>query len=228
VEQLPPPAAAVRREIGMRWLRRLGRYFVAGVLAILPLVITVGVVMWVADFFNRALGPDTAVGHFVSSLGVRFVPESHTGYVTGLILVAGAILALGFFVEAGARNFLQRCQDRLLGRIPLIGSIYGTSRQILTLLDQKDPEKVKGMRAVFVHFGGAGGCGVLALQVSPEEFILGGRSYRIVIIPTAPVPVGGGLLFIPAELIQPTELSVDKLMSVYVSMGVTAPQFLKT
>ena len=117
----------------MGWLHRLGRYFVAGVLAILPLVITVGVVVWVADFLNRFLGPDTGIGRAVSSLGVRFVPESNTGYVAGLLLVAGAILALGFFVEAGARNFLQRCQDRLLGRIPLIGSIYGTSRQILTL-----------------------------------------------------------------------------------------------
>ena len=83
------------------------------------------------------------------------------------------------------------------------------------------------MQAVFVHFGGSGGCGVLALQVSPDEFTLGGKRYHIVIIPTAPVPVGGGLLFVPVELIQPTELSVDKLMSIYVSMGVTAPQFLK-
>lgn len=211
----------------MRALHRLGRYFVAGVLAILPIVITVGVIVWVAGFLNRFVGPETAIGRFVAGLGLTFVPESSTGYLTGLLIVAAAILVLGFLVEAGARNFLQRAQDRVLGRIPLIGSLYGTSRQILSLLDQKDPEKMKSMQAVFVHFGGSGGCGVLALQVSTDELRIGGKDYRIVIIPTAPVPVGGGLLFVPAESIQPTDLSVDKLMSIYVSMGVTASQFIK-
>jgi len=210
----------------MGWLRRLGRYFVAGVLAILPLVITVGVVVWVADFLNRYVGPGTSIGRFVASLGLKFVPETNTGYLVGLLVVAGAVLVLGFIVEAGARSFLQRAQDRILGRIPLIGSLYGTSRQILALLDQKDPEKMKSMQAVFVRFGG-NGCGVLALQVSSEEITIGQQAYRIVIVPTAPVPVGGGLLFVPAEMIQPTELSVDKLMSIYVSMGATASQFLK-
>ena len=40
--------------------------------------------------------------------------------------------------------------------------------------------------------------------------------------------VGGGLLFVPAEVVQPTELNVDGLMSIYVSMGVTAAQYLPT
>ena len=42
------------------------------------------------------------------------------------------------------------------------------------------------------------------------------------IVPTAPVPVGGGLFFIPVEMVQPTDVSVEGLMSIYVSMGVSA------
>ena len=52
------------------------------------------------------------------------------------------------------------------------------------------------------------------------------REYQIVIIPTAPVPIGGGLLFMPTEMVQPADVSVEALMSIYVSMGITAPQFL--
>ena len=37
----------------------------------------------------------------------------------------------------------------------------------------------------------------------------------------------GGLLFAPVESVQPVEISIESLMSVYLSMGVTAPQFLK-
>jgi uncharacterized membrane protein len=82
------------------------------------------------------------------------------------------------------------------------------------------------MKAVFCFFGGQCGAGVLALLVSPERFRIKGRDYYIVIVPTAPVPVGGGLLFVPAEIVQPADVSVEGLMSIYVSMGVTASQFL--
>jgi uncharacterized membrane protein len=47
-----------------------------------------------------------------------------------------------------------------------------------------------------------------------------------VLVPTAPVPVGGGLLFVPEDWVTPAGLSVEAVTSVYVSMGVTAPQHL--
>ena len=75
-------------------------------------------------------------------------------------------------------------------------------------------------------FGQEGGAGVLALLVSPQRFRLQGRDYQIVIVPTAPVPFGGALVFVPVESVRPTDMSVDGLMSIYVSMGVSAPKFM--
>ncbi|MCU0958658.1 MAG: hypothetical protein MUF48_01015, partial [Pirellulaceae bacterium] len=54
-----------------------------------------------------------------------------------------------------------------------------------------------------------------------------GRACQIVMVPTAPVPFGGALLLVPADCVQSAEMSVDGLMSIYVSMGVSAPQFMK-
>ncbi len=45
-------------------------------------------------------------------------------------------------------------------------------------------------------------------------------------MPTAPVPVGGGLLFVPEEWVTPAALGIEALTSIYVSMGVAAPQHL--
>jgi uncharacterized membrane protein len=42
-------------------LRRVTRWFLAGVLTFLPLAITVGVIAWVGDFIRRIVGPDTFV-----------------------------------------------------------------------------------------------------------------------------------------------------------------------
>ncbi len=46
------------------------------------------------------------------------------------------------------------------------------------------------------------------------------------LVPTAPVPIGGGLLFVPEEWLSPAARSVEAVTSLYVSMGVTAPQHL--
>ena len=61
--------------------------------------------------------------------------------------------------------------DAAMKRIPIVGSIYGTSKQLVTLFDKKDPEKMQGMKAVFLLFGEKTGAGLLALLVSPEKFI---------------------------------------------------------
>ncbi len=206
--------------------RRLARSFLAGILAVLPVVITVAIVAWVAGFISKILGPGTLIGDGLRALGLRFVANDTVAYLLGGLLVLGCVLVIGIAVEAGAKNLVQRLLDIAMKRIPIIGSIYGTSKQLVTLFEKKDPDKLQGMKAVFCFFGEKTGAGLLALLVSPEQFCINGRNYHIVIVPTAPVPVGGGLFFIPVEMIQPTDVSVEALMSIYVSMGVSAPQFL--
>ena len=50
-----------------------------------------------------------------------------------------------------------------------------------------------------------------------------GRAYRAVLVPTAPVPVGGGLLYVPVEWVRPAQVGMDRVISTYVSMGMTPP-----
>ena len=212
--------------LAMKNLQRLARSFLAGILAVLPLVIAVVIVAWVAGFVRQVLGPGTVIGAALTALGLRFVTNDTAAYLIGGLVVLGGVLAIGVAVEAGARNLVQRLSDLVMQRIPIVGSIYGTSKQLVTLFQKKDPDKLQGMKAVFCFFGEKTGAGILALLVSPEQFCINGRNYYIVIVPTAPVPVGGGLFFIPVEMVQATDVSVEGLMSIYVSMGVSAPQFL--
>ena len=210
----------------MKNCQRLARSFLAGILAVLPVVITVAIVAWAAGFVRQILGPGTLIGEGLTHVGLRFVTNDTVAYLLGGLLVLVCVLLLGMLVEAGAKNLVQRLLDVAMRRIPIINSIYGTSKQLVTLFEKKDPEKLQGMKAVFCFFGEKTGAGILALLVSPEQFCINGRNYHIVIVPTAPVPIGGGLFFVPVEMVQPTDVSVEGLMSIYVSMGVSAPQFL--
>ena len=82
------------------------------------------------------------------------------------------------------------------------------------------------MAPVWCFFGGEGGAAALSLLSAAEPVLLQGRKYLAVLIPTAPVPFGGCLLFVPAEWVVPAPVGAEALTSIYVSMGMTAPQFL--
>jgi uncharacterized membrane protein len=207
-------------------LRRAAQLFLAGVLTILPVAITVAIIAWVASIVRQLVGPGTLVGNLLQRFGLRFASDEALAYVIGVVLVLGVIFAIGVIAEAGARSLIQRALDAILRRIPIVGGLYGTSKQIVGMLDQKDASVLKGMRVVFCYFGKEAGAGFLALLVSPERYRINDREYQVIIVPTAPVPIGGGLLFVPAESVQPTDLSAEGLMSIYVSMGITAGQFL--
>jgi len=206
--------------------QRVVSCFLAGLFAVLPLVITVAIVAWVTGFVEELIGPQTVLGGQLRSVGLQFVSNTAVAYIVGWVLVLATIFVLGVVVELGMRKLVQRGVDAVLRRVPLVGSVYHTARQLVDMIDRKDQAELEGMSVVFCVFGGANGSGVLALMPSPERFCIDGRQYHVVIIPTAPVPVGGGLLFVPVDSVRPADMSVDGLMSIYMSMGVTVPQFL--
>jgi uncharacterized membrane protein len=206
--------------------RRLAACFLAGLLVILPAVLTIAIVAWVAGFIYRLIGQGTPIGNGLRSLGLNFVANNTAAYAIGWAFVLLLIFGLGFLVEIGAKRFLTRIFDAVAKRVPIIGGVYDTSKQLVGMFDQKNQSEMKSMEVVWCFFGSAGGAGVLALMPTAKRFRIRDRDYQVVIIPTAPVPFGGALVFVPVESVKPAEMSVDGLMSIYVSMGITSPEFI--
>ncbi len=187
------------------------------------MVVTVAVVIWVAGFLKQFVGIDAPLGRLLRMVGFRFSSDTTIAYIIGWGLVLAVIGVVGVFVEAGSRGFFQRAFDAVLSRVPLVGGIYGTSKQLVAMLDTKDNAHLTGMQAVFCHFGNERGCAVLALLVSPQTFRIGGSDYLIVVVPTALVPIGGGLLFVPAEAVQTVDLSVISGSPFFIPSGRSRP-----
>ena len=206
---------------------RLVRYFIAGVFAILPLVITVVAITWAIGFMAGLVGPNTFLGDLLSRIGLNFVTDKKFAYLIGWIGLMGATLLLGFLVESGMRGLLGRVTQAIADRLPLVGKVYDTSKQLVDMLDKQGDDKLKGMSVVYCTFGEKGGVGVLALLPTPENIDIDGKPFKIVLVPQSPVPIGGGLLFMPADSVERVEMSVETFMSVYVSMGVTAPGIMQ-
>lgn len=211
-----------------RATRHLLALFVTGLLAALPLAATVAVFAWAISLLLQWVGPRSAFGELLGGIGLGVTGSEIVGYLVGVAIIVGAILLLGLLVELGLQRGLAGVVDAIVRRIPLVRSVYDLVQRFVTLLSQRDEDGTRAMQPVWVSFGGRAepGCVVLALQTTAEPVLVDGRRCVPVMVPTAPVPVGGGLMFVPEDWVVRAELSVEAVTALYVSMGVTAPQHL--
>lgn len=202
--------------------------FLIGVMALLPLALTIGVIVWIAGILKRFVGPESVVGGLLVKMGLSFVDSSALAYLLGALMVLGSVYLLGVLLQRGLKGGLRKLFDNLLGRIPVVGSVYDLAGRLVGIFEPREDSNLKAMTPVWCTFGGEGGTAVLALLPSPEPIVLEGYRYHGILVPSAPVPVGGGLLFVPVDWVRPADFGVEGLTSIYVSMGVSAPEVLET
>jgi uncharacterized membrane protein len=203
------------------------RIFITGLLAALPLAATILIFVWGARLLYGWVGPGSLVGNLLVSIGLGVTGSEVAGYGIGVLIVIALIFALGLLVQTRLRSWFGGALDAVMHRIPLVRSVYEMIKKFVGLVSQRDEAGVRSMSPVWLHFGGVGGCAVLGLLSTPEPVMLEGKPYMAVLVPTAPVPIGGGLLYVPKDWVTIATIGVEGLTSIYVSMGVTSPQHLE-
>jgi uncharacterized membrane protein len=216
---MPTPAPTRKRV-------RLLRTLLTGMLAALPLLGTLWLISIAVSFLVGWLGPESSTGQLLGKLGLGVAGHEWSGYLIGMLIAVVLLLALGALIERGLNTWLVWLVDAVVGRIPVVRTIYETIEKFVQIFARRERNELQSMRPVWCHFGGPGGVSALALLSSPVPILVGGKSCYALIVPTAPVPIGGGLLFVPVEWVQSTEIGMEAVTSIYVSMGLTAPQFL--
>ena len=206
-----------------RSLESVSTTWLAGLLLLLPLALTAGVLAWVGSVANSLVGPSSLVGGLFSKVGYSFSEHPSIAYLLGTLLLIAAIYLLGLVAQLGLKGPLKDLTGAIVRRIPLVGSLYSLADRFVSLLDQKQQKADLGaMSPVWCMFGG-NGAAVLALAPSAEPLQIEDQQYLAVLVPTAPVPFGGALIYVPAQWVRPAAIGVDKLIAIYVSMGITPP-----
>ncbi len=195
--------------------------WLAGLVVFLPLALTLVVLSWLIELLIHYLGPDSAIGSLFSALGYTVSAGSTVPYLLGTLVLVAAIYLFGLALRMGLSGPLSKFINVTLRRIPLVGGLYDFTQRFVGLLE-KNPGNIGAMSAVWCFFGGDG-VAVLALAPNSEPVEIDGRRYFAVLVPTAPVPIGGGLLYVPVEWVKPANIGIDRLTEVYVSMGLTPP-----
>ncbi len=206
---------------------RIVRTFIAGLIAALPLAATTLIIVWAVRLLYEWVGPGSLLGRLLIAIGVGITGSEFVGYLLGVAMVMLGIFGLGLLVRTRVRSVIANTINAVMQRIPLVRNIYDLVKRFVDLLSQRDAAGMRSsMQPVWLHFGGVGGAAVLGLLSTPEPVMVGERSCLAVLVPTAPVPVGGGLLYVPREWVTPADVGMEGLTSIYVSMGITSKQHL--
>jgi uncharacterized membrane protein len=204
--------------------------FLAGLLFLLPVVLTVFIVAWIIDFMRGALGPGTFLGGLLTTGGRYIIGQDQEtlAFWLGMGIALIGIWLLGLIVKTQAKSIIQHNLDSLFAKVPLIRSIYSPVSRVVRLATDRGtgaPGDMSSMSVVSCRFGGEGGVDILALLASQQIYTIAGERRRLVYLPTAPIPMSGGLVLVGEQAITPVpDMKVDDLLKVYVSLGALAPE----
>ncbi|NLS95115.1 MAG: DUF502 domain-containing protein [Planctomycetaceae bacterium] len=217
----------MRRLINWIWSHGILSTFLTGLFAILPLVLTVALVVWVVGFIQGIVGPETMIGGQIEKLGgggADGVAAITVQYFFGWAIVLAGIWAFGLLLQTTLKNRITGAVHSVIDRIPIINSVYSTASQLVGMVRKSDNSELSGMSAVYCTFGRPEGAGLLALITTPDVYRFAGRDCHIVYLPTSPVPMTGGILFVPVEDCHRIDMTAEEVMRVYFSLGILAAQ----
>jgi uncharacterized membrane protein len=205
---------------------RLRRYLLTGLLTFIPLWVTWTVFTFVlgllASLGAPLLAALTGVLALVAPRAAATLNGAWLTFVLALLITLAALYLLGWLANRVIGQRLIDTFDGLLARIPLVQTIYGGTKKLMAVLQQK-PSGVQ--RVVLVDFPRRGMKVVgFVTRVMVEEG--SGREMAAVYIPTTPNPTGGYLEVVPLDELTPTDWTMDQAMAFIISGGAVAPDTL--
>jgi uncharacterized membrane protein len=190
------------------------RWFVAGILILVPAVVTYLVLAFLFEKVDSLLHPalDKLLGYQIPGLGI-------------LILVL-VILLLGMLGRSVIGRKIVTVWEKFLIRLPITRTLYSASKQLLETFTVPDTSAYK--RVVLVEYPKEG-VFVLAFSARDTTLMRAGieGDFCAVFIPSTPTPFTGFVAMIKKNNIFPIEMSVEEALKFLVSGGIATPgQFL--
>jgi uncharacterized membrane protein len=193
-------------------VKHLKGTFIAGLFVVIPIGITIFILEFLFSFTDGILSSYVEKG-----FGILTGRELH---YPGLGIVTGAVVIYlaGVLATNVLGNQLLKLGDNLMSRIPLVNSIYSSSKQLIKVFKEG---KSSYRRAVFVEWPRPG---VKAIGFVTAEVERNGEPLVVVYIPTMPNPTSGFALFFKKEEIYESGMTVEEAVKFVVSGGAVLPE----
>jgi uncharacterized membrane protein len=193
------------------------RYLVAGLLVWVPLGITIWVLHFLVTTLDQTLlllperaQPDRLLGMHIPGIGVL---------LSFAILFLTGIVAANFL---GARFI--RMWESVLGRIPVVKSIYSSVKQVSDTLLSDQGNAFR--KALLVQFPHQDSWSIAFLTGTPAQPVAEhlAEDHVSVYVPTTPNPTSGYFVIVPKSKVRELDMTVDEALKYVISMGVVSPR----
>ncbi len=189
------------------------KYFITGLLVLVPLVITVWVFMLVINTMDnllpQALRPEAWFGLHIPGMG--------------LLLTLALVLLTGVFAANFLGQQLIEMWESLLARIPVVKSIYGGVKQVSDTVFATDGKAFR--KAVLVRFPHNDAWTIAFVTGEPGGEVAQHLPAGCVnvYVPTTPNPTSGYFLIVEKRHLIELDIKVDAALKYVLSMGSVAP-----
>jgi len=192
------------------------RYFLTGLLVLVPLAITIWVITSLIHFLDQTL----------IWLPYDYQPRNLFGFDIpglGVVLTVSVILGIGLLASnLFGRQFL-KLWEVILSRLPFINSIYSSIKQVSDTLFSESGRAFN--KAVLIRYPDRDTYTIAFLTGEPSAEItkhLKGKHISVY-VPTTPNPTSGYFLMVAKKDIVELDISVDQALKYVISMGVVPP-----
>ena len=191
--------------------KQLKKYFLAGILVTVPVVITIWVIFLFIGWTDN----------FLDFLPPRFHPHTYIpipgwGVIIAAILIMGSgMVATNFF----GKKFLG-FWDKQVEKIPLIRSIYGSVRQLVESLSGQTGKNFQ--RVVLIEFPRPGIYAIAFITGKARDEAISKTGEKLInlFLPTAPNPTSGFFIMLPENEITELDISVEDAFKMIISGGI--------
>ena len=198
------------------------RWIIAGLLTVLPLVVTVWILKSVFGFLvGIYLVPFTWLSHHMGFGEPPFWALAILSAITTVLLLGAVGALVGNFVGRQLLFWL----DEVMLNVPVVKGIYGATKQLINAIQSGQGGHGGGFKEVVLVEWPHPGSRTLGFVARRDcsWAIPGGETMVAVYIPTAPNPTSGYVVMVDAAKVQAVEVTPDQALTWAISGGVVAP-----
>ena len=197
--------------------------FLTGLVVAAPLGITVFLVWNFVDLIDNWVRP------IILRMTPRAWHEVLDSYAAipglGLVVVVVVLTIIGALTANIVGRTIVGWGDLIVHRVPVIGTIYKTLKQIFeTVVHQTGP----AFKQVCLIEWPRKNCHTIAFVIGPaagEIALKGAEDLVTVFLPHSPSPTSGYLMFLPRDEVKILDMTVEEGIKMVVSVGIVAPEY---
>jgi uncharacterized membrane protein len=194
----------------MKALRRLARTFLSGLAVVLPIVVTFAVLAWLVTTAEAVLGAVVRV----------LLPGDTYPRGLGVALALGLIFGVGVLMEAVYFRRVMGWLEELLNRIPLVKTVYGAVRDLMSLFSKAGARKFSKVVLVKLPGTEASLIGFVTIEDFAGLPVAPGAGQVAVYMPMS-YTIGGYTVFVPRDWLTPLDMSLEDAMRFVVTAGMS-------